>query len=321
MFIQQPLRRPPNGPETEPVIRSYDRSAFDPLRLARAKRATTVSVCLPARDEAATVGHIVGTICTELVRRIGLVDEVVVIDDGSSDETAAVAAAAGARVEPAADVLSEFRPSGGKGDALWRSLHVANGDIVVWCDADITNFHPDFIVGLLGPLLTNGDVGFVKGYYERPGTSAGEVGGRVTELVARPLISLLFPDLAPIVQPLSGEYGGRRHVLETLAFVTGYGVDLGLLIDVTARFGPGALAQVDLGTRLHRNRPLDDLGPMALEVMQAVFARADVPFDVATLVRPGVDAVERAQVERPPLVDVPAYQERRRLLAARQRTA
>jgi glucosyl-3-phosphoglycerate synthase len=303
------------------VIRSFGRGAFDPQRLARAKRAATVSVCLPARDEAATVGQIVDIICSELVQRIGLVDEVVVIDDGSTDDTAAVAAAAGARVERAAEVLSEFEGRSGKGDALWRSLHVANGDIVVWCDADITNFHPDFITGLLGPLLTNTDVGFVKGYYERPGTSAGEVGGRVTELVARPLISLFFPDLAPIVQPLSGEYGGRREVLEALRFVTGYGVDLGLLIDVTARFGLGALAQVDLGTRLHRNRPLDDLGPMALEVMQAVFSRAEVPFDQAVLVRPGVVPVDRAHVERPPLVDVPAYQARRRALAARQRTA
>ena len=312
-----------NDPETGPVIRTFDRADFDPVRLARAKRATTVSVCLPARDEGATVGHIVDVICTELVRRTGLVDEVVVIDDGSTDDTAAVAAASGARVEHAADVLTDFSPGGGKGDALWRSLHVADGDIVVWCDADITNFHPDFITGLVGPLVMNAEIGFVKGYYERPGTSAGEVGGRVTELVARPLIALLFPELAPVVQPLSGEYGGRRDVLEALPFVTGYGVDLGLLIDVTTRFGLGALAQVDLGTRLHRHRPLDDLGPMALEVMQTAFLRAGLPFDralLATLVRPGVEAVERVHIERPPLVTVPRYQARRRL-AARQRPA
>lgn len=274
------------------------------------KRGTTVSVCLPARNEAATVGAIVRSLRRELVDGVGLVDEVLVIDDGSADGTATAARAAGARVESTQDLLPELEPGTGKGEALWKSVFAADGDVVVWCDADITNFDTRFVVGLLGPLLTRPDVGFVKGFYDRPVDGTPGTGGRVTELVARPLVSLLFPRLGGIVQPLSGEYAGRRAVLEAVPFVQGYGVDLGLLIDISARFGMDAIAQVDLGVRLHRNRTLDELSPQALAVMQTAFVKAHVGVREAlsaTLVRPELDNLTMDHVERPPLAKLESY--------------
>jgi glucosyl-3-phosphoglycerate synthase len=257
--------------------------------LRAAKHGRTVSVCLPARDEAATIGPIVET-CLELAP---LVDEVLVVDDGSTDATCAVAAAAGARVARTADVLPECGPGRGKGEAMWKSLHAASGDIVVWCDADVQNFSTAFVAGLLAPLLTTDDVVFVKAFYDRPLDGRPQEGGRVTELVARPLIELLFPHLAFVAQPLAGECAGRREVLERLPFVKGYGVDLALLVDVAAGWGVDAIAQVDLGTRVHRNRPLSELAPQARAVMQTALARA------------GSDGIEVD--ERPPMIDVPAY--------------
>jgi glucosyl-3-phosphoglycerate synthase len=247
-------------------------------------------VCLPARDEAATVGPIV-RVCRDLRP---LVDEVVVIDDGSTDDTRAVALAAGARVVAAGDVLPECGLGSGKGDALWKSIHAAHGDLIVWCDADVRNFGAPFVTGLVGPLLTNDDVSFVKGFYDRPLNGRPGEGGRVTELVARPLISILFPHLAPLVQPLGGECAGRRETLEQLPFVRGYGVDLALLIDVAERFGLGAMAQVDLGVRVHRNRPLAELAPQAEAIIATALTRAGLAVPVE------VD-------ERPPMIEVPAY--------------
>jgi len=210
-----------------------------------------VSVCLPARDEEATVGPIVATIVRELVEGMGVVDEVVVVDDGSTDATAAVAAAAGAVVVAAGDVLAGVGPGTGKGEALWKSLYVATGDVLVFCDADLRDFDPAFVTGLIGPLALRGDVGFVKGFYERP---VG--GGRVTELV-----------------------------------------------DVAARFGPGSIAQADLGVRTHRNRPLDELGAQSTAVLRAALARAGVPD------RPGWDPADVA--ERPPMIEIDEYRARR----------
>lgn len=258
--------------------------------LRAAKHGRTVSVCLPARDEAATIGAIIEA-CLELRP---LVDEVLVVDDGSTDETGATAAAAGARVVRVADVLPECGPGRGKGEALWKSLHAATGDIIVWCDADVQNFSPAFVSGLLAPLLTTDDVAFVKAFYARPLDGRPGEGGRVTELVARPLIDLLFPHLSFVAQPLAGECAGRREVLERLPFVQGYGVDLALLVDVADRWGVDAIAQVDLGKRVHRNRPLSELAPQARAVMHTALARAGVDTAVA------VD-------ERPPMIEVPAY--------------
>ena len=291
------------------VLRTFRADEFDAADLAGAKGGQTVSVCLPARDEAGTVGPIVSAICTELVDRTGLVDEVLVVDDHSTDATAREAADAGARVVRASEVLPEHGEGHGKGEALWKSLHASRGDLVVWVDADIRRFDPGFVTGLLGPLLRHPDVAFVKGYYDRPLGDDGAGGGRVTELVARPIVALLHPELAPVVQPLAGEYGGRRELLEQLAFVEGYGVDLALLVDVARLSGIESMAQVDLGVRHHRNRTLDELGPQALAVLHAALRRADpdlVP-DAVDLVRPGMAPSHHELAERPPLRDLPAY--------------
>jgi glucosyl-3-phosphoglycerate synthase len=295
------------------MIRTFHHEDFAAGSLAelKARGGHVVSVCLPARDEAGTVGAIVEDLRRTLVDRVGLVDEVLVMDDHSTDRTAAVAADAGARVLAVDDVLPELGPGGGKGEALWKSVAAAEGDLIAWCDADILDFGPRFVVGLVGPLLANPDLDFVKGFYDRPVAGAAHGGGRVTELVARPTISLLHPHLASIVQPLSGEYAGRRSLLERLPFVQGYGVDLALLIDIADLEGTGVLAQVDLGTRRHRNRPLDELGPQALAVLQAALRRKDPAHPlVATLVRPDLEPVEVTATERPALVDVPGYRRR-----------
>jgi glucosyl-3-phosphoglycerate synthase len=295
------------------MIRTFHHEDFAAPQLAeqKARQGHVVSVCLPARDEAATVGAIVEDLRRSLVDRCGLVDEVVVVDDHSQDRTAEVAAAAGARVVAVDDVLPELGPGEGKGEALWKSVAAAEGDLIVWCDADITDFGPRFVVGLVGPLLARPDIGFVKGFYDRPVDGSAHGGGRVTELVARPVIASMFPHLASIVQPLSGEYAGRRSLLERLSFVQGYGVDLGLLIDIADLEGTEGIAQVDLGTRRHRNRPLDQLGPQALAVLQTALRRAGTDFGAAaTLVRPDLEPVEVPTGERPALVDVPAYRRR-----------
>ena len=261
--------------------RLFDHQDFPVDELLVAKRdpagdATTISVILPARNEEATVGSIVTVLNERLVVEAPLIDELLVIDDGSTDETATVAADAGAKVIEAGSVLPASG-SGGKGEALWKSLRASTGDIVVWCDADIRNFGERFVLGVVGPLLTRPDIGFVKGFYRRPLAADGEGGGRVTELVARPLIANLFPELGHLVQPLSGEFGGRRRLLEAVPFHRGYAVDLGLLIDLSRRFGIEAIAQVDLGTRVHRNRPLRELGPQAAAITAMALERADLP--------------------------------------------
>ncbi len=250
--------------------RRHDHAAFDPAALADAKVGRTVSVCIPARDEAGTIGPIVSTVVTGLTAAGGgvpLVDEVVVVDDGSTDGTAEVAAAAGARVVQAGT------PSGGKGQAMRVALEAAAGDLVAFIDGDVTNFGPHFVTGLLGPLLTDDGVALVKGFYRRPLHGDPGGGGRVTELMARPVIDLLFPALAVVEQPLAGETAAPRWVFEKCPLADGYAVEIALLIDVAARFGVESIAQVDLGVRVHRNRPLDQLRPQATEILAAALAR------------------------------------------------
>lgn len=291
---------------TAPSVRAHDAADFPLDTLVAAKGGTTVSVCIPAHEEERTVGDIVATIHRELVADAGLVDEIVVVDDHSTDRTAEVAADAGARVVAAADLLPGHGSGRGKGQALWKSLYAATGDVVVWCDADVEGFDPCFVTGLLGPLLTDPSLAFVKGYYQRPVDGHVRGGGRVTELVARPVLTLLFPHLADVVQPLSGEYGGRREVLEQVPFVENYGVDIALLIDIAGLVGVERLAQVDLGKRVHRNRPLHELSPMAAQVLQAALRRAApglVP-DLAVLSPPELPTVEIAYRERPPLASL-----------------
>ncbi|HEX9969813.1 MAG TPA: glucosyl-3-phosphoglycerate synthase, partial [Acidimicrobiales bacterium] len=213
-------------------MRRFTHAEFDLGALVTAKRGRTVSVCLPARNEEPTVGAIVACIRT----LTGLVDEVLVVDDCSTDDTAVVARAAGARV---------IRGEGlGKGEAMQLAVRESSGDVIAFCDADVRNFDVGFVLGLVGPLLTTDEVAFVKGYYQRPFEGRPGEGGRVTELMARPLLRVLFPHLAGVVQPLGGECAGRRDVFEKVPFVKGWGVDIALVLDIVARYGAGALAQV-----------------------------------------------------------------------------
>jgi glucosyl-3-phosphoglycerate synthase len=295
-------------------VRTFHHRQFALPRLLAQKRAQRlrVSVCLPARDEAATIAPIVREVRRHLVEAAPLVDEIVVVDDSSSDQTTEQARAAGAtRVVAAADCLAEVTAGPGKGQALWKGVAETEGDLVVFCDSDVRNFGPRFVTGLLGPLLVDPEVALVKGFYERPLEGEPTGGGRVTELVARPLIAALFPHLTGVAQPLAGESASRRSVLEQLPFVHGYGVELGLLVDVASRFGVPALAQVDLGVREHRNRPIGELSAMSLAVLQAGLNRAGMlARSSATLVRPGSGPEVVALSECPPLVAVPSYRRR-----------
>lgn len=297
---------------TSLAVRTFAVDDFDLDALLAARRGQTISVCIPARDEEATVGNVVSTIIHELMDQVHLVDEVLVIDDGSTDNTAVRAKEAGAIVVSANDILPDCGPGTGKGEALWKSLAACDGDIIVWCDADIRNFKSSFVTGLLGPLLSYDSIDFVKGFYDRPIQGSFDSGGRVTELVARPLIALYFPHLASYVQPLAGEYAGRRSLLESVPFEQGYGVDLGLLINLADEAGLDAMAQVDLGERVHRNRPLGELSAQSLAIMQTVLDRADVPLPLwpSVLVRPGAPPVVVDHGQRPPIRDVAGYRRR-----------
>ena len=239
----------------------------------RLRGGARVAVCIPARDEAATVGQVVGGVRTALMGRGGLVDELVVVDDGSLDTTAQVASRAGARVVRS----SPFAGPLGKGGAMRAGLAATASEVVVFLDADVTTFRPHYVSGLVGALLARPGTALVKGCYARPLHGRPTGGGRVTELVARPVISLLFPHLAAVAQPLAGETAAWRSVLEEVGLADGYGVEMALLLDVAERFGTASIAQVDLGTRAHRNRSLEELAPMARAVIAAALSRAGIP--------------------------------------------
>ena len=315
------------------VDRSTRAASWPVERLLRAKGATRVSVLIPARDEEATVGAIVDEIRRELVEAVPLVDELIVIDSRSRDATAAVAAAAGAGVIDQDAVLPHLPTLDGKGDALWKGLVASTGDLVVFVDADVHDFTAAFVTGLLGPLLGDPGTAFVKGFYHRPLVAPGSVvpdgGGRVSELVARPLIALHWPELAGFVQPLGGEYAGRRSALEQVPFVSSYGVEVGLLIDLLRLGGLSSLAQVDLGVRRHTSQSQEALGAMAGEVVSTVLARAEcgrpghprLPASglLTQFRHDGSGFVPRSRPvavdERPPMAGVAEYRRRRAGLA------
>lgn len=317
-------------PEVSSWLRDRTSSAarWPAQAVLASKGGARISVVLPARSERETVGHIVSALRADLMRDVPLLDEIVVINSRSTDDTAEVAAAAGATVVAQDDVLPHLPPADGKGEALWKSLAATTGDIIVFLDADVRNFSSSFVTGLLGPLLYDESVRYVKACYDRPLHETGNAGGRVTELVARPLLNLHWPLLAGFVQPLSGEAAGRRGLLERLPFVTGYGVELGLLVDVLAAGGLEAMAQVDLGTRVHAHQSTAALGRMAAQIWLAAWSRlersgrtaAERPSGLMTQFRRTGDGYQPeihdiTVAERPPMIEIPEYMDGR-LLAA-----
>ncbi len=290
---------------------TYAHADFPPARLA-AERTLSVSVCLPARNEATTIAGILDSLLG--LRASGVIDQVVVVDD-STDGTGQIAHDLGAEVHDQEKLAPELGPVLGKGDAMWRSLPTLTGDIVCFVDADTERFGAHFVCGLIGPLLCGPhEIGFVKGFYRRPfkvgGLTLPDGGGRVTELTARPLLNLFYPELAAVAQPLAGEIAARRDLLERLPFVTGYGVDIALLIDTYRTAGLDAIAQVDLAERQNAHQPLRELGPMAFSVLRALASRLERedrlqgPLPTGFLMPDELDVggVPEEVVERPPLV-------------------
>lgn len=257
--------------------RHHAQFTVDRLIAAKRDRDLTVSVVIPARNEAPTVGEVAGNLHRALSVDTGLLDEVLVVDADSTDGTGDIARAAGARVVRQSHVLPGAGTALGKGEALWKGLAASAGDLVVFVDADIHDIGPRFVLGLLGPLLLDDGVRFTKATYDRPLRLGDEVrpsgGGRVTELLARPIIAAFWPELAWLAQPLSGEYAGDRDLLESLAFVQGYGVELAMLVDIAAAHGPDVITQVDLGRRTHDHQSLDALGRMAAEILHVATDR------------------------------------------------
>ena len=285
----------------------------------------TISLALPALNEEQTVGNVISTIKRALLDEVPLLDEMVLIDSNSTDRTREIARECGIDVYIHQEILPEYGSLQGKGEALWKSLFVTRGDIVLWIDTDIVNIHPRFVYGLIGPLLHRPDLMFIKGFYLRPlrvgkAIQAGG-GGRVTELTARPLLNLFYPALSGFVQPLSGEYGGRREALEKLPFSTGYGVETGLLIDMLETFGLDAIAQVDLIRRVHHNQPLTALSKMSFAIIQTVIRKLDRRYGLQLLrdvnramkvIRQEasgffIEVEEVAERERPPMITLPEY--------------
>jgi glycosyltransferase involved in cell wall biosynthesis/nucleotide-binding universal stress UspA family protein len=303
------------------------------LAALKVRQGLTVSLALPSLNEEKTVGRVIRTIKKKLMEEIHLLDEIVLIDSNSSDRTREIARREGIPVYVHQELLPELRPRGGKGEALWKSLLVTRGDILVWVDTDIVNIHPRFVYGILGPLLQNPRIQFVKGFYRRPLKVGKKIqaggGGRVTELIARPLINLFYPELSGIIQPLSGEYGARRSFLESVPFFSSYGVETGLLLDTYEKHGLSAIAQVDLLERVHHNQPLEALSKMSFIILQAFLRKLEKRYNVRMvedvnksmkLVREvsgtySLDVEEIIEAERPPMLDVPAYQAARKNMA------
>ena len=296
----------------------------------KAKQGLSISLALPTLNEEETVGKVITTIQKALMSDVALLDEIVLMDSNSTDRTREIAKGLGIPIHIHQKTLQKYGVRKGKGEALWKSLYCTRGDIIIWIDTDIVNIHPRFIYGLIGPMLLKPELNFVKGFYRRPIRVGSKMqaggGGRVTELTARPLLNLFYPELSGIVQPLSGEYGGRRKVLEQLPFFSGYGVEIGLLIDILEKFGLSSIGQVDLQERIHRNQPLDALGKMSFAIIQAVIRKLEGKYGQSMLEninktmkliryekeRFFLDIEEIAEGERPPMIEIKEYRERKR---------
>jgi glycosyltransferase involved in cell wall biosynthesis len=298
------------------------------LMALKQEQGSTISLALPSLNEEQTIGKVISTIKKSLMDDVHLLDEIVLIDSASTDNTRQIARDLGIPVHIHQDLLPELGARAGKGEALWKSLLVTKGDIIVWIDTDITNIHPRFVYGIIGPLLLNQSIQLVKGFYRRPlrlgSKTLSSGGGRVTELAARPLLNLFYPELSGVVQPLSGEYAARRVALEKAAFFSGYGVETGLLIDIFEQYGLRSIAQVDLLERIHRNKGLEELSKMSFAIIQTVLRRIEGRYERAIvedvnktmkLIRhtsKGYSLVveEIAELERPPMINLPAYRDR-----------
>ena len=303
---------------------------WDLKKLVKAKedRNLRISLCLPTLNEEKTIGKEIVIFKSELVDRYPLIDEIAVIDSGSIDNTREIASTFGADVYLSAEILPQYGEKKGKGENLWKAVYELTGDIIVYVDADIKNIHPRFVYGLVAPLIYRPEVQYVKAFYDRPLAFSQGVrpsgGGRVTEILVRPLFSLFFPDLTGLIQPLSGEYAVRREVLDRIPFPIGYGVETSHLIDVYEKWGMEAIAQVDLDQRVHRNQETRDLGKMAFGILRAFLFRAEalgvigkLP-ELSTLLRQfqAKDELfeqvvyEIVEEERPPMIEVPEYRKK-----------
>ncbi|MCG8453062.1 MAG: glucosyl-3-phosphoglycerate synthase [Spirochaetales bacterium] len=311
---------------------TYHHSAFSDLKeLVQLKQdaGLSISLCIPTLNEERTIGKEVVIFRSELMHRHPLIDEFAVIDSGSQDRTLEVASSFGADTYLSSEILPEEGFKRGKGENLWKAIHQLKGDIIVYIDADIKNIHPRFVYGLVGPLITRPEVSYVKAFYDRPLAFSNSVrpsgGGRVTEILTRPLFSLFFPELTAIIQPLSGEYAVRRNVLESIPFPVGYGVETSHLLDVYRKFGMEAFAQTDLDQRVHRNQDTRSLGKMSFGIMQTFIKRlrnfGTIHFDgeMDTVLRQfqarndTYETVESdiPEYERPPMITIPAYRKSR----------
>jgi glucosyl-3-phosphoglycerate synthase len=298
---------------------------LDELVKLKHAQGVTISVALPALNEDESVGHVIDTIRNALMKEVPLLDEMVLIDSNSTDRTREIAEERGIPWHIHQEILPQYGARSGKGEALWKSLYCTKGDIIIWIDTDIVNIHPRFVYDLIAPLLLRPEIHFVKAFYRRPLKVGNKIqaggGGRVTELTARPLLNLFYPELSGIVQPLSGEYGGRRTALEKLPFFSGYGVEIGLLIDLFEEFGLSAIAQVDLQERVHHNQTLEALSKMSFAIIQAVIRKLEKRYDQKFLdnvnktmkliryerERFFLEVDEIAEGERPPMLEVEEY--------------
>jgi glucosyl-3-phosphoglycerate synthase len=313
---------------------TYNYKVFPVDRLVKFKKKKnlTISLCFPTLNEAQTIGKILD-IVRKSIYEPGLVDEVVVIDSNSMDRTVSVVRSAGFKVLQHKDILSGYGSFKGKGDALWKSLAVLKGDIIIWCDSDIMNFKPRFIYGILGPLLIDDRISYVKGFYRRPLKIASSYlkseGGRVTELLVRPLLNLFYPELSKVFQPLSGEYAGRREILESIPFSTEYGVEVGMLIEIFERFGLDVIAQVNLKRRVHRNQPISALSKMSFGILQTLFRKLQyynkvkLNTDINKIYNQIeyinkeyiITPLKLEEMERPPMMEIKEYLERKKEIA------